>query len=203
MSGSPRAGSLPLIAGAVALDFCNTTTGRGTAAFVEHLFDFEDLMRWSVHAGLLAAPDAAALQAGPETEAAFRRGMALRVLLNGVFDSAARRRPVAPAALAELTACHHAAWSEAVLVPAGDGFAWRLPDPGSRPDGVLAPILGSAIAVLTGDQLGRLKACPGQDCGWVFLDESKNGSRVWCEMEVCGTRAKLRRRAALRRTVRP
>jgi predicted RNA-binding Zn ribbon-like protein len=33
----------------------------------------------------------------------------------------------------------------------------------------------------------------------MFLDQSKNGSRVWCEMEVCGTRAKLSRRASLRR----
>jgi hypothetical protein len=43
LSSSPRAGRLPRIGGALALDFCNTSTGRGTDRHVEHLFDYEDL----------------------------------------------------------------------------------------------------------------------------------------------------------------
>jgi hypothetical protein len=37
---------------------------------------------------------------------------------------------------------------------------------------------------------GRLKACPGPDCGWVFIDGSRNASRRWCQMSECGNRAK-------------
>lgn len=201
VSGSPRAGSLPLIAGALALDFCNTTTGRGTDQFVEHLFDYQDLMRWSVHAGLLPPPAAAALEAraGDTGPSVFERARDLRSLLNGVFDRAARRQPVEPAALATLAARHREVWADAALVEQAGSFAWRLPDAGQRPDGVLAPILCSAVEVLTARDLSRLKACPGVACGWVFLDDTKNGNRVWCEMEVCGTRAKLRNRAERRR----
>ena len=36
----------------------------------------------------------------------------------------------------------------------------------------------------------RVKACPGPDCGWVFHDRSRNGSRRWCDMAECGNRAK-------------
>lgn len=36
----------------------------------------------------------------------------------------------------------------------------------------------------------RVKACRGTDCGWVFLDASRNSSRRWCEMAGCGNRAK-------------
>jgi predicted RNA-binding Zn ribbon-like protein len=36
----------------------------------------------------------------------------------------------------------------------------------------------------------RVKACPGPDCGWVFRDRSRNGSRRWCDMAECGNRAK-------------
>jgi len=36
----------------------------------------------------------------------------------------------------------------------------------------------------------RVKACPGPDCGWVFHDGSRNGSRRWCDMAECGNRAK-------------
>jgi predicted RNA-binding Zn ribbon-like protein len=35
--------------------------------------------------------------------------------------------------------------------------------------------------------------CPGEGCGWLFFDASKNRSRRWCAMEDCGNRAKARR----------
>ena len=38
----------------------------------------------------------------------------------------------------------------------------------------------------------RLKACPADDCHWAFYDESKNRSGTWCDMAVCGNRAKVR-----------
>lgn len=34
----------------------------------------------------------------------------------------------------------------------------------------------------------RIKICPG--CDWLFVDRSKNRSRIWCDMAVCGNRAK-------------
>lgn len=37
----------------------------------------------------------------------------------------------------------------------------------------------------------RLKTC--RDCGWLYFDRSKNRSRAWCDMAVCGNRAKARR----------
>jgi len=38
----------------------------------------------------------------------------------------------------------------------------------------------------------RLKACAADDCQWAFYDTSRNRSRTWCSMEVCGNRAKTR-----------
>ena len=38
----------------------------------------------------------------------------------------------------------------------------------------------------------RLKACRALDCRWVFVDETKNGSRAWCSMSSCGNREKAR-----------
>lgn len=37
----------------------------------------------------------------------------------------------------------------------------------------------------------RLKICPADDCAWAFYDVSRNRSRRWCSMEVCGNRAKV------------
>lgn len=39
----------------------------------------------------------------------------------------------------------------------------------------------------------RLKACPDEGCQWAFYDSTRNRSRTWCSMEVCGNRDKTRR----------
>lgn len=59
-------------------------------------------------------------------------------------------------------------------------------------DGALA-LIGTitAIAQLDGSWK-RLKACPGDDCGWAFYDHSRNQAGCWCAMSVCGSRAKAR-----------
>lgn len=60
------------------------------------------------------------------------------------------------------------------------------------------PVLGlvalSALSIL-GDprERDRIKTCPGIDCGWMFIDETKNRRRKWCLMETCGNRAKAAR----------
>lgn len=58
-------------------------------------------------------------------------------------------------------------------------------------EGLLA---ASAISILADPrERGRLKMCPGDNCGWLFIDETKNSRRTWCSMESCGNRAKAAR----------
>ena len=64
-------------------------------------------------------------------------------------------------------------------------------------DQVLWPVAQSAAELLVQGSLERIRECPGQGtCGWLFLDLSKNASRRWCDMRVCGNRAKARRHYA-------
>ncbi|MER7171750.1 CGNR zinc finger domain-containing protein [Streptomyces mesophilus] len=61
------------------------------------------------------------------------------------------------------------------------------------------PLAQLAIAwnqlTTTGDA-SRLKRCAEHTCAWVFWDISKNRSRRWCSMKVCGNRNKSRAYAA-------
>jgi predicted RNA-binding Zn ribbon-like protein len=61
--------------------------------------------------------------------------------------------------------------------------------------GIAAP-LGRLLAIVMEAQAAgtwvRLKACPAEDCHWAFYDASRNRSRTWCSMQVCGNRAKAR-----------
>jgi predicted RNA-binding Zn ribbon-like protein len=58
--------------------------------------------------------------------------------------------------------------------------------------GALALIASTvAVAQLEG-RFGRLKACPGPECGWAFYDHSRNLAGTWCSMSICGARVKAR-----------
>jgi len=48
----------------------------------------------------------------------------------------------------------------------------------------------SALGLIASPERARLKVCP--NCHWLFIDRSKNRSRTWCDMAVCGNRAKAR-----------
>jgi hypothetical protein len=53
-------------------------------------------------------------------------------------------------------------------------------------------IAAAAAKVAIEGRLDRVKICPADDCRWAFYDTSRNHSRQWCSMEVCGNRAKAR-----------
>ena len=81
---------------------------------------------------------------------------------------------------------------------ANQSNAWQMPqggvDDGETPvEAVLGPISLSALTLLQQADLTRVKQCQGEKCGWLFFDATKNKSRRWCEMEVCGNRAKQKR----------
>ncbi len=63
---------------------------------------------------------------------------------------------------------------------------------GSGPGAVLAPLVAVVYQAMVSGTWARLKACPADDCHWAFYDHSKNRSGTWCDMTVCGNRAKAR-----------
>ncbi|MFZ3570147.1 CGNR zinc finger domain-containing protein [Streptomyces sp. BH097] len=77
-----------------------------------------------------------------------------------------------------------------VVVDGRDGAASLVPvDPES-----LAGRVAAAIAEARGDGTwARLKACEAADCHWAYYDRSPAGRGRWCDMAVCGARAKMRR----------
>jgi len=70
-------------------------------------------------------------------------------------------------------------------------WAWDDEDALELP---LRLVLASAIDLLLDDDPARLRQCPAPDgCGWLFYDASRNATRRWCSMQMCGNGAKSRR----------
>nr|WP_316653470.1 CGNR zinc finger domain-containing protein [uncultured Gellertiella sp.] len=61
----------------------------------------------------------------------------------------------------------------------------------ARPGDLMAATARSALGLISAEQRARMKICG--NCGWLFLDRSKNRSRMWCDMAVCGNRIKARK----------
>ena len=62
------------------------------------------------------------------------------------------------------------------------------------------PIAYAAWELLTSGPLDRVKRCHA--CPWLYLDQSKNGSRRWCSMDDCGKAVKMSRYVAKRAAAR-
>jgi predicted RNA-binding Zn ribbon-like protein len=154
----------------------------------EKLASEADLTRWSLEAGLRAAP---------ATPSVLRRALAIREALYRVLASAVSGSRPAPADLAALNRELAIARSHERIRHTARGFVigW---DDADAPDAVLWNIARSAAELLQSGYLHRLRQCGGYECGWLFLDTSRNHSRRWCDMRDCGNRNKVlqfRRRA--------
>ncbi|MFL5831189.1 MAG: CGNR zinc finger domain-containing protein [Solirubrobacteraceae bacterium] len=58
--------------------------------------------------------------------------------------------------------------------------------------GALGLLLALVARAMLDGTWHRLKVCPGEDCGWMFFDTSRNQSGRWCSMSVCGGREKAK-----------
>jgi predicted RNA-binding Zn ribbon-like protein len=169
----PAPGDLELVRG-----FVNT---RDIEERRDELSTPAELHEWLVSHGLLAADEAAG---GADLRRAVKLREALRAVLlanNGAPVNQAAAETLDAAARQARLGARFGRDGGATLEPAADGVDAAL-------GRLLAVVYG---AMLDGTWL-RLKACRSADCHWIFYDATKNRSGAWCEMGVCGNRAKAR-----------
>lgn len=196
-----------LLGGRVALDFTNTVEGREGPRRDERLTGYEDLVRWSRHAGVLPDEQGLLLLESvadrPDVAAdVFEQTLTFREALYRVFVAVAHERQPDREAFDVLGWQYERTVAHGRLVER-DGsaaFDWTWRDDIVELDRPLWPIALDAVDLLRSEQLARVKQCANvEGCGWLFLDTSKNGSRRWCSMAACGSRIKMRRQYAKRR----
>jgi len=192
------AGNLELIGGRLCLNFANTVSSRTETPYREYLATYQDLITWSLHVDLLTDEDAedllgsAALR--PElATTVLERAITLREVIYRIFWAIADQRHPEQIDLDVLNTALHEALARLEVRSATEGFEWAWGVDEDSLDWMLWPIVRSAADLLTSDDVERVKKCAGETCDWLFLDTSKNRSRRWCMMGVCGSRAKSRR----------
>ena len=182
-----------LVGGAVCLDLANSVdwsaAGDERPAHTEALSTPMDLAVWGARLGLATRSDLSVT--GLELKATRR----LRLAIHRAFAAiAAGDDP--PQQATDALMSHYADAIAAGRLECDPG-RWRIAWAPEDPRRIRFAAAVSAIElVMDPTQLARVRVCPGDNCGWLFLDAT--GRRRWCSMEACGSRAKMRRLYARR-----
>lgn len=194
-----------LFAAHPALDFVNTLDDRFLATGPSELLpEYADLLGFMEQAAVLNARQIVTLRKksqSTQASQALARAHELREVLSSAFyEIAAKGRPTTES-LKRIEEYAREAGSHRRLV-------WRRAGPrnvaslradwdwGSSEDNTELPlwaITQSAVDLLTSQAMTHVHECASSTCRWLFLDTSKNHSRRWCDMAICGNRTKVRR----------
>jgi predicted RNA-binding Zn ribbon-like protein len=191
------------VGGDPALDLVNTVDWTSIGPRDERLRTYEQVTRWAEGAGVVGAATGRRLRrlaaerprrAAGALEYVYRTRETLRDLFAAVArgESPDLALPRFNRLLAEALERLEIAQDAGGHGHAGYDWRWRGQD--SDPRGVVWPVVWSAASLFRSEELGSVRVCDGDDCGWMYVDRSRNGFRRWCQMRTCGTREKTRRR---------
>ncbi|HEX7077043.1 MAG TPA: ABATE domain-containing protein [Candidatus Eisenbacteria bacterium] len=185
-------------AGSLALDFANTLDWRRREHPVELLRGFPDLLRWAWSAGVLERSEAKKLRAWAEAHRrpaarALADAIEVREAIAAIFQATLGDGEPPPKALARLESACRSAWGARALRAVNGVAAWTWREGPPEPSRPAAAAALDAARLLTSPECRRVRQCADAECGWFFLDTSRNRSRRWCSMEACGNRNKARR----------
>jgi predicted RNA-binding Zn ribbon-like protein len=185
------------------LEFANTRYRRASEHATEDLKGLSDVLGWCVEARSFSQDAASELETWASrhrTEAArlFDEAIAARETIYALFSAHAAGGAVDDRDVDALNGLLADAPGRANLTIAGGGDVpggnlWRLPRAAPKAASLLAPVLWSAGDLFVGERLERVRLCANEKCRWLFLDDSKSGTRRWCSMSSCGNRAKAHR----------
>jgi predicted RNA-binding Zn ribbon-like protein len=187
-----------LMGGAVCLDFVNTLDDRFSAEPKELLKHCVDLARFAEDTGILGDLQVdrlmtRSMQRPEEAKRALASALQLREAISEIFYALARKKPVPAASLVILNQHVQEAAQHLGLVAGRQHFEWKFESDSYDLFTPLRPIARDAAELLASDRLEYVRACASKTCEWLFLDESKNHRRRWCDMTKCGNRAKVKR----------
>jgi hypothetical protein len=180
--GLPRGGRPPA-PGELALvqAFMNTRWDLASGSNTEILVSADALRDWLRARGLVAGPRRLTSQ-DLDRAVAVREGLRALAFANNDHD-------LDRGAIEAMREASGGAGIEIRIEPDGPRL---LADARAGIDGAIGALFAITARAMIEDSWPRLKACPGDHCGWAFYDQSRNQSGRWCSMNICGDRHKSR-----------
>ncbi len=195
---TPSSPSFSLDGGHPSLDFANTLDDRYSSRPDERLPDYRALLSFAVASKFIDKGTeeqlASEARSRPhEASAIHALAIALREAIFEVASALVEGRPPNHADLQIIARAQASAYAAGELVHTSDGFHWNWGRSTLMLDLPLWQLADTTVDLFGRQDLSRLRICAADDCAWLFLDETRNRSRKWCDMATCGNRAKAAR----------
>jgi predicted RNA-binding Zn ribbon-like protein len=178
------------------LDLLNTVPVLGDGP-VDLLGSFADVTQWLEESGLMTAEEARDLRAqkysAAEGAAALSKVRSLREVLRALVLSLEERGSISKAALASVNEILRSTPISGEIVWHAQKRRFETRWRSHKQDitaRAMAPLVRAVVQLLSERDAGLLKKCENPVCVLHFYDTSKNHSRRWCSMDVCGNRMK-------------
>ncbi|MBW6426003.1 CGNR zinc finger domain-containing protein [Rhizobium sp. XQZ8] len=188
---------MPLRGGNPALDFTNTLDSRIGRYGPDFLKSADDLVILAERADVIDGPTAVmlnrAISLNPErAQGNIDDSLTLREAIYAVFLSEDRDEAYPAQPLAVLFDAAERARARQRLCRGENGFTWEASvESIGDLNGLFA--LAAADLLIARERRRPVRECKGDNCGWLFLDTSKGGRRMWCSEASCGSHSRVKR----------
>ncbi len=175
------------------LDFINTQMiVRGNPT--DLLGGYEDLVAWLVQAKILNAAQAGVVRTQwnhKDQEQLFKQGIMFRNTLRSMVKRIVARQSIPGSAVASINRLLAQCPGYPQLVCVKGHFERQFRFQAAQKDGLLVPLAEAASGLLCSGNLSLVKKCGNAACILYFYDTTKNHTRNWCSMQLCGNRLKV------------
>ncbi len=175
------------------LDFINTLMiVRGN--LTDLLGGCEDLVAWLVQAKMVNPKHTAVVMTrwnNEDQEQLFEQGILFRKTLRDMTERIVSGKSIPDSAVTSINRLLSRCPGYPQLVYAKGRFERQFHSLATQKDSLLAPLADSASDLLCSGNLSLIKKCSNAACILCFYDTTKNHSRNWCSMQLCGNRIKV------------
>lgn len=185
--------SISLIGGTTALNFINTVHDYRSEVISDYFLEPVDLVGWARKVEILDSKEATEMEKFVTANTLigqkfYSASLKTRGLLYRIFQGFITGVPAADVHIEQFNKIKTGYFKHLKLVRSDTGYREEWDFEKNDLMKILAPVIYDAYELLLNAKPDRIKECP--NCGWMFLDSSKNGKRRWCSMQSCGSNIK-------------
>lgn len=155
---------------------------------------YEDLVDWLVQAKIVNNAQAAVVMTQwnrKDQEQLFEQGITFRNTVRDMAERIVARKSIPDSAVASINRLLSRCPGYPQLVYANGRVTRQFQSQAAQKDGLLAPLAEAASDLLCSGDLSLVKKCGNAACILYFYDTTKNHTRNWCSMQLCGNRIKV------------
>ena len=189
--------TITLDGGALPFHFINTVRDRKVEHIHNYLTSYQDLIIWTRRMKLMNEAELGELEnfanKNPdEANQAYARAISLRETMYAMFSAIADHKQPNQAVVDAFNGFLSEALSRLSLIFAGGRLSFEIKsDEDINLNKPIFLVLNDTYRLLNEEDRSRMKEC--QKCGWIFLDHTKNNTKLWCNPQICGSTSKSTR----------